>query len=630
MDSNLDSNSIFSKTADGEEAVVHRTRLVQRNLRNILIMVDGQSSVADLAERFGDMAVVENALAELLALGFVVSKEAEPTPQSNAPAAEASDEDELPVIETEATIEEAAPPHVAPAAVSAPAVTRPSRPSQPAGSRPQPSIEETFFESPEYFSDPAPARPAVAPGADRRTVEPKRSLIETMKEAWPHQSRRSRNDFYDVQDAVGGRADIRPDVRPDVRQVSRGGKRVHISWPLLAVMIVGGTISVVALVALLFPYDSYLPDIEKRASEALRDPVKIGKISFSFLPRPNITLRGVVVGKERFLSADSVRVQPDFFSLLTDKKVLRELEVNHVILKYHGLSRVSQWSSGPNAEVHRIRVNGLSLDLGDVVLDGMGGEVGMSANGTLEKIELRNADASFTLNLTPKGQAFSFEAIGNAWKMPVPPGLTFEYVEAQGELSATRLALNKLDGKLYGGLFVGKAMLDWSRGATLSGDMELKRIDLAKLLPTLNPDMEAEGELSGKTRFDSKTDRLARLGESLRVEGNMDIRRGVVKRFDLIEAVRGGRGEGTRGGLTRFEQLTGNLLQEQRAWKLTNLRATSGLMKAGGSVSMDKDGQLAGAFDVEFKGSAAVVRSQLAVTGTLKEPLLTSARGAKR
>ncbi len=646
----MNKNTIFCKTADGEEAVKQRTRLVQRNLRNILIMVDGQSSVADLAEHFGDMAVVLGALAELLALGFIVGEKtapapptppSPPTPSAPAPTAEPSANEEQEaweaweeqplIINRDESTEMPTPPEIVSiAAPIKPDLPPPPPPPPPVVSQPQPLIEEIFFESPEYFSDPAPARPAARPAADmrnffERNVETKRigaSLVEAVKDVWSQQSKRNRSDHYDVNEPVRGGIKTRP--------LRRRGKRLYISWPLMAVMIVGGAISIVALVALLFPYDNYLPDIEKRASVALNDPVKIGKISFSFLPRPNITLRGVVIGKERFLSVDTVRVLPDFISLLTDKKVLRELELDNLLLKHQGLAHVSQWSSGPNVEVRRIHVSGLRLDLGDVVLDAMGGDVAMSAQGPLEKIELRNADANFKLKLTPKGQGFNFEAIGSAWKMPVQPGLTFEYLEAQGELGATRLDITKLDGKLYGGLLVGRAVIDWSRGAELAGDSELKRIDLAKLLPTLNPDLEAEGELSGKTRFEGRSDSLANLGESVRVEGNLDIKRGVVKRFDIIEAVRNGHNEPTRGGLTRFEQLTGNLLQEKKGWKLTNLRASSGLMKAGGSVGMDRDARLSGNLDVEMKGSASVVRAKLALTGTLKEPVLTPTRGTKK
>ena len=67
----MDKKTVFVKTKEGDEAMRQRTRLVQRNLRNILIMVDGHASVADLCRRFGDENAAQAALAELLAGGFI-------------------------------------------------------------------------------------------------------------------------------------------------------------------------------------------------------------------------------------------------------------------------------------------------------------------------------------------------------------------------------------------------------------------------------------------------------------------------------------------------------------------------------------------------------------------------------
>ena len=58
----MDKSTVFVKTQEGEEAMRQRTRLVQRNLRNILIMVDGQADVGDLAKRYGDEATTQAAL----------------------------------------------------------------------------------------------------------------------------------------------------------------------------------------------------------------------------------------------------------------------------------------------------------------------------------------------------------------------------------------------------------------------------------------------------------------------------------------------------------------------------------------------------------------------------------------
>ena len=67
----MDSNLIYLKTSSGEEAMHQRTRVMQRNLRMVLILVDGKSTVADLVMKIGNQALTESALAELEAGGFI-------------------------------------------------------------------------------------------------------------------------------------------------------------------------------------------------------------------------------------------------------------------------------------------------------------------------------------------------------------------------------------------------------------------------------------------------------------------------------------------------------------------------------------------------------------------------------
>ena len=74
---------VFSKTRAGEDAVQERTRLVQRNLRMVLILVDGVVSVAGLKQEVGDPAMVESALAELESMGLIESPEAHEIPDAS-------------------------------------------------------------------------------------------------------------------------------------------------------------------------------------------------------------------------------------------------------------------------------------------------------------------------------------------------------------------------------------------------------------------------------------------------------------------------------------------------------------------------------------------------------------------
>ena len=67
----MDLEIIYAKTVSGEEAMHKRTRVMQRNVRMVLILVDGQSTVADLILKTGNEKLTESALRELEKAGFV-------------------------------------------------------------------------------------------------------------------------------------------------------------------------------------------------------------------------------------------------------------------------------------------------------------------------------------------------------------------------------------------------------------------------------------------------------------------------------------------------------------------------------------------------------------------------------
>jgi len=67
----MDQNLVYAKTPIGDEAVRQSTRVVQRNLRMLLVQVDGKLSVAELGAKLGDPGMVERALQELEEGGYI-------------------------------------------------------------------------------------------------------------------------------------------------------------------------------------------------------------------------------------------------------------------------------------------------------------------------------------------------------------------------------------------------------------------------------------------------------------------------------------------------------------------------------------------------------------------------------
>jgi hypothetical protein len=67
----MDSNLIYAKTPIGDEAVRQSTRVVQRNLRMVLVQVDGKMSVEELSAKIGNPRLVQAALRELEDGGYI-------------------------------------------------------------------------------------------------------------------------------------------------------------------------------------------------------------------------------------------------------------------------------------------------------------------------------------------------------------------------------------------------------------------------------------------------------------------------------------------------------------------------------------------------------------------------------
>jgi hypothetical protein len=67
----MDQTLVYAKTPIGDEAVRQSTRVVQRNLRMMLVQVDGKLTVAELGAKLGDPKMVERSLQELEEGGYI-------------------------------------------------------------------------------------------------------------------------------------------------------------------------------------------------------------------------------------------------------------------------------------------------------------------------------------------------------------------------------------------------------------------------------------------------------------------------------------------------------------------------------------------------------------------------------
>ncbi|MRR51044.1 MAG: hypothetical protein EG825_09040 [Rhodocyclaceae bacterium] len=587
----MNNEVVYVKTGEGEAAMHQRTRLVQRNLRMVLILVDGHSSVAELKKKMTDQSIVEPSLEELARMGLIEPLESRI--EREAPVPEVISEPSSGSTGWEEDLDSILPPD----ALDTPQIGR---------------VED----EPEVFTaesrgvrtgEEAPA--VVAPPA----VGGVKGLLAKVRQA------REERAFEKAYRDDGAEDEIR------LKPVRRGGGRSIVTW------VVGGVLAVLlALVSIVvaYPYGRHLPQVEKALEVALGEPVKIASMGFAMAPYPHISLNQISVGSSGAATADLVRISPSFGSLLLFSLVPKKVDVVGVHLKVDSLGRVARWFGGSGVVLRDLSFSGLDVDVGGVSMGGYHGEVVFTPEGRMARVSLKNESESLSLEAEPRGGVFFCSLTGHHWQLPFNRGIDIEFFDGKGEIGSEGMKLTQLEAKVFDGLVAATADLSWSGDVSVSGRGEMRGLSLAKLASAISPALSANGVVNGILRVDTGSGRLNQLARSAVIRGGFEVQRGSVNRFDIVEALRSTGRIPTRGGKTSFEHLGGMIEIAGGGGRISGLQLVSGLLGATGEVRLDAGETLSGRLEAELKGTAGQ-RAPLAVTGTLSDPQLNVLRGGR-
>ena len=590
----MDRNLTYAKTPAGEEATRQRTRVVQRNLRMVLLQVDGQVTVDELIAKIGNEALVINALKELEKGGYVclaadapsvweqsktrVKSAITPKPSKRSSnsaisaASALSGASDFSGFESE--IVDAAPPSVLPA-----------------------SQFSTFGQP--VPAAPAPA-PVAAPPAGPGLGEKLGMLLARVKE--------SLQDRF-VQEESSSEAG--PDLKP-VRKI----KLSTLLTSVLAVVLVliGGTV-------FLFPYNSYRPDIEKALSQTFGMPVRVANVEATFLPRPGLLLTRVELGGKGEARFGQVLI-PQLLSLGSGTKTIRDVVVSNAVIQADFLSQLDaagkQMVSGaPGFQLAHAKVNNLSVVVGDLTLSQYSGEASFGKAG-LENLMLENEGRTLRLDIAPQPDGVTITAQGFGWKLGADDSsVAFAAIQAKGVLQPGKLSMREIDGNVLNGNVVGNLTLDWTQGLKMAGELQLTRLSTRQISTAFKLGAEVDGDMSGMMRYASAGEQWSDVWRNLDATLAMTLNRGAINGVDLGEAARRGGGKPVAGGATRFERLSCTLRLSPQGLSCPDIDLDAGLMSASGQFVASRDKAVAASLQVQIKGSVTPLRVEAKVSGTL-------------
>lgn len=383
----------------------------------------------------------------------------------------------------------------------------------------------------------------------------------------------------------------------------------------------------------LIPLNTYIPEIETRAGEKLREPVKIGSLHFSLTPLPHVTLQGITIGAQQEIRIASAKVSPNFWSLFSSVKVLRNIELDLVSIRTDMLERMPVWfrSDGvPQAiRIEKIGLNHVTLESPGMALPLFSVAVNMNSDGDLKDALLTSDDGKLKVEATPtSGRNFDVKLTAQQWRFPVGPAFQFDMLNIAGTVDSDALRLKDVDGKLYGGTIKGAAELTWKSGWKLSGDLKGQRVAVESLLPLFNSKARVSGLLTTKAMFVMNARTASQLADNPNIDGDFSIRNGVLYGFDLARAAQPIKTKEVRGGQTKFDEFSGIFSLAGKGIHLRKLDISSGMLNASGEVYISPSKQLDGKIYAEVKTGVSLASVPLRVSGSLQDPVLFPTRAA--
>src|SRR5215831_9551212 len=354
---------------------------------------------------------------------------------------------------------------------------------------------------------------------------------------------------------------------------------------------------------------------EKAAQAWLDQPVKIGSVSLTLLPLPQLKFENVVIGRDPQMKAAVIKATPDVMTLLDDRIRVRSLALDNVTVPRAFLAVLLQSKAGGRGlGAQRITAKGLKLDSENLILPPLDLDASLSADGSLKSATFSNSEQRLSIAVEPGGGKATVDI--SSGSLPIPIGVDpalFSDFTGKGTASATELAIPNAEARAFGGRVFGNLRLRWSSGWSLEGDLSARQMDAVKIAGPLL----ATGTVLGKARVSMRGLLPERMILNSQLDGNFSVQKGSINNVDMARLLQG---SGSGGGTTFFADLTGDFSADPNRLQVRNIKLLAGLLTGAGQLDMDPQRNLSGRMQIELRAQTAQARSTVTVGGTLANP----------
>ncbi|MCX7149900.1 MAG: AsmA family protein [Rhodocyclales bacterium] len=390
-------------------------------------------------------------------------------------------------------------------------------------------------------------------------------------------------------------------------------------------------LAIAAALPFLVSLNDYIPRIEQEVSARLKEPVSIKSIRFTALPLPHVAVAGITIGKADDIRLGTVTVTPYLSSLLQSTRVIRSIEIDSPVLTRKGIDAIAALVKSESARAPQqpppVRVESIALSNVVVMLDKASfgpfdAGVRLDSTGAPEDASVKSQDGKFEALIKLDNSKYLIDAKAKAWTLPAGPALVFDELTIKGVATQNDATLDQISARLYGGTASGKMAINWKAGLRVEGNLELSRLELQEVAAMLSPGTRVSGKLDARPVFSAAPVAADQMMKTFRLQTPFNIQNGALHGVDIQNAATSLIKQGSTGGETRFEHLSGHLLVEHGSHHFTELKIASGALAADGRVSVSPKKELSGRINAQIKAVGTSANVPLNVGGTVGAPLL--------
>ena len=267
--------------------------------------------------------------------------------------------------------------------------------------------------------------------------------------------------------------------------------------------------------------------------------------------------------------------------------------------------------------VREIRLEKSQVVAGNLVLRDLAGRIRFKPAGGIENAAFQAVDRSIQLTANPTDQGLTLKIEGLGLKLP-GSALSFESLQADGLLQKDKLLIQNLDTTFLGGVLKGNWLLDWSNGLVIAGDANLSRLDCKRVAAAFAPNMKLEGDLAGALRLRAAGNDWAAMWRNTEATLDAEVTRGVFHGVDLGEVARRSGSSAVRTGSTKFERLKGRLVMNSSQLVANDVQLEAGMMSSAGQFAVNQ-GRIDGNLTVSLQSPVSSIRVPVRLSGVLPE-----------